>query len=108
LLDDPDAAVRGVQRRFHEACILGIQQSDNRTADEAIASQNETLAINNTLNFVVNNTAQTSQLSAASNEILQSVTTNLCPGETECSGNGTCNNGVCVCDPGIVSVVLHG
>lgn len=87
---------------------MGVQQSDNRTADEAIASQNATLAVNNTLIFGVNNTAHTSQLSAASNEILQSVITNLCPGETECSGNGTCNNGVCVCDPGIVFAVLHG
>lgn len=105
LLDDTDTAVQGVLRRFYEACILGVQKSDNRTTDEALVSRNESLAANETSYISINDTNQATQLSAATYEVMQEIVDQICLGQPACSGNGTCNGTVCNCYPGRHSAV---
>ena len=95
----------GVLRSFHEACVLGVQQSDNRTAaaddgDEMLIALNDTAIFNETIIVISNDTDRKTQLSPETKLIMDSLISDMCPGQPECSGNGTCNKTECVCYAG--------
>jgi hypothetical protein len=91
----------GVLARFHELCVFAVQQSDNKTADEATAeaaANNETDSTNSSSSS--SSSSSPSLLSSAVQDLLSQVADAVCPGQPACNGYGICNNSVCLCNPG--------
>ena len=71
-----------------------ILASDNRTVEEALAAYNESLFSG------TDEEPADVLLSPAIRQILQATTSQVCPGQPACTGQGTCSNSVCTCNTG--------
>ena len=89
-MDNIDQPVSGVLDKFHEACVFGVQQSDNRTVEQAIDEWN-----NDT-----DTTDSSPVMSQDIEKIMSEVVNAVCPGQPPCNGSGVCNNSQCICDQG--------
>lgn len=86
--------------------MFGYQQSDNRTETEAIKNLNNSLSTTNTSFVEDNNSDIGTTTSGTVQGVLDNTSDKLCPGITQCSGNGNCINAKCICDQGIVHTDL--
>jgi len=87
LTDDPDAVVLSVLSSFIQSCVWGISQSDVQTVEQTIQ----------TFSFYVE---ITSIFSVEITVFLNEVSIVICPGQPMCTGHGSCDNSVCVCETG--------
>ena len=113
-MDNPKAAVENVLPEFNKACKLRVLQSDSRTAEDAINSRNETLAAYNGTLPLSDQGSPESLQSPLTQLIMSSITADICPGQPECSGKGTCSNATCTCVTGrpilqrvVLSILRH-
>jgi len=90
--DDVNASVSGIDRSFTDLCLVNILASDNRTVDEAVASYNDSLLSGSDEDEIL--------VSPAILHVLQTTTSQVCPGQPACTGQGTCSNSVCTCNTG--------
>ena len=89
LIDDREVVARNVLNSFIESCVWGMSQSDVQTVDQAIATFSLSVEI-------------TSMFSASIAALLNRLFVIVCPGQPTCSERGSCINGLCVCEAGII------
>jgi len=89
LIDDRDVVALNVLNSFIESCVWGMSQSDVQTVDQAIATFTLSVEI-------------TSMFSASIAALLNRLFVIVCPGQPTCSERGSCINGLCVCEAGII------
>ena len=104
MTDNVEWSLLGIERRFTELCIYEVLVSDNRTIEEALAAYNESLLsgddkIPSSLNEVL--------YSPTVLRILQTILSQVCPGQPACSGRGTCSNSTCTCNTGKLTFISY-
>jgi len=93
LTDRPDVVAISTLRNFLESCMFDISQSDNVTVDEAVRTFDVSVEV-------------VSIYSVRIMLIINQVVAVSCPGVlAACSGQGSCDAALCVCDTGIIPPV---
>ena len=102
ITEDTEAPVQGIEGRFTELCLFEMLANDTQTIEEALAAYNESLYSDD------GGPSSLDELlySDALRQLLQSTSSQVCPGQPACTGRGTCRNSTCTCNEGKLTSAL--